>query len=72
MPICFLSSQMSAIGGFSALLNGFRPGHPSQMSSRQKQETPSFGLSETYRSPDAAAVMEFRTVLLVGFPWQFG
>ena len=37
---------MNAIGGFSARLNGFRPGHPAKMSSRQKQETQSFGLSD--------------------------
>jgi hypothetical protein len=30
---------MKVIGGFSARPNGFRSGHPSKMSSRQKQET---------------------------------
>jgi hypothetical protein len=29
-------SQMNAIGGFSARLNGVRQGHPAKMSSRQK------------------------------------
>jgi hypothetical protein len=47
---CFLSSQMNAIGGFSARLNGFRRGHASKMSSRQKQETPRYGLSGTHRT----------------------
>ena len=37
MRICFSSSQMNAIGGFSARLNGFRLGHPSRMTNRQKQ-----------------------------------
>jgi hypothetical protein len=36
---------MNAIGGFSAPLNGFRPGHTAKMSSRQMQET---GLSGTH------------------------
>src|SRR5258707_3356632 len=40
---CFLSSQMNAIRGFSAPLNGVRPGHFAKMSSRQKQETPRNG-----------------------------
>ena len=43
MRTCFLSSQMNAIGGFSARLNGVR--HPAKMSSRKKQEATSFGLS---------------------------
>jgi len=34
-----LSSQMNAIRGFSAPLNGVQPGHLAKMSSRQKQET---------------------------------
>lgn len=34
--------------GFSAPLNGLRPGHPLKMSSRQRQETPSSGLSGTH------------------------
>jgi len=42
MRICFLSSQMNAIGEFSAPLNGVRRGHPEKMSSRQKQKTPKF------------------------------
>jgi hypothetical protein len=37
-----------AIGGFSAPLNGVRPGYPAKMSSRQKQETPRRGLSWTH------------------------
>jgi len=37
MRTCFSSSQMNAIGGFSARLNGFRLGHPSRMTNRQKQ-----------------------------------
>jgi len=44
---CFLSSQMNAIGGFSAPLSGVRRSHQ-KMSSRQKQETPSSGLSGTH------------------------
>jgi hypothetical protein len=48
MRICFLSSQMNAIGEFSAPLNGVRRGHPEKMSSRQKQKTPSSGLSGTH------------------------
>jgi hypothetical protein len=39
MRTCFLSSQMNAIGEFSAPLNGVRRGHPEKMSSLQKQET---------------------------------
>jgi hypothetical protein len=42
MRTCFLSSQMNAIGEFSAPLNGVRRGHPAKMSSRQKQKTPKF------------------------------
>ena len=34
--------------GFSARLNGVRRGHFTKMSSRQKQETPSSGLSGTH------------------------
>ena len=49
---CFLSSQMNAIGGFSAPLNGVRPGHPAKMSSHQKQETPRTGLSGTHYMTD--------------------
>ena len=45
MRTCFLSSQMNAIGGFSVRLNGFRPGHPAKMSSRQKLAC---GLSGTH------------------------
>jgi hypothetical protein len=48
MRTCFLSSQMNAIVGFSARLNGVRRGHPAKMSSRQKQETPKCGLSGTH------------------------
>src|SRR5947207_738289 len=45
---CFLSSQMNAIGGFSARLNGFRPpDYPAKMSSRQRQETPGCGTTHT-------------------------
>jgi phage FluMu protein Com len=39
---------MNAIGGFSAPLNGVRPGYPAKMSSHQKQETPRTGLSGTH------------------------
>jgi len=46
--LLFLSSQMNAIRGFSAPLNGIRPGHPEKMSSRQKQGTPTRGLSGTH------------------------
>jgi hypothetical protein len=38
MRICFLSSQMNAIGGFSAPPNSFRRGHPSKMRRHEKQE----------------------------------
>jgi hypothetical protein len=48
MRICFLGSRMNAIGRFSAPLNGFRRGHPTRMSSRQKQETPRHGLNRTH------------------------
>jgi hypothetical protein len=48
MRTCFLSSQMNAIGGFSARLNGVRLGHPAKMSRRQKQETRKCGLSGTH------------------------
>src|SRR5215471_17968936 len=47
LQTCFLGSQMNAIRGFSARLNGDRRGHPAKMSSRQEQETPSSGLSGT-------------------------
>lgn len=47
MRTCFLSSQMNAIGGFSARLNGVRRGHSAKMSSRQKQETPTTGFEWT-------------------------
>ena len=46
---------MNATGGFSARLNGFRPGHPAKMSSRQKK-TPSFGLSEPHYMTDVENV----------------
>jgi hypothetical protein len=46
MRICFSSSQMNAIGGFSARLNGFRRGHPSKMRRHEKQEQRN-GLSGT-------------------------
>ena len=49
---CFLSSQMNAIRGFSAPLNGVQPGHLAKMSSRQKQETPRTGLSGTHYMTD--------------------
>jgi hypothetical protein len=49
---CFLGSQMNAIGGFSAPLNGVRPGNPAEMSSHQKQETPRTGLSGTHYMTD--------------------
>jgi hypothetical protein len=38
--------------GFSAWLNGVRRGHPSKMSSRQKQETPRDGLGGTHSMTD--------------------
>jgi hypothetical protein len=41
-----------AIGAFSAWLNGVRRGHPSKMSSRQKQETPRRGLGGTHSMTD--------------------
>ena len=51
---CFLSSQMNAIGGFSAPLNGIRPrGYPAKMSSRQKQETRDLGGSHTMINVEA-------------------
>ena len=43
---CFLSSQMNAIGGFSAPLNGFRSGNTAKM------KTPRRGLSGTHRMTD--------------------
>ena len=52
MRTCFLSSQMNAIGGFSAPLNGVRPGYPAKMITHQKQETPRTGLSGTHYSTD--------------------
>jgi hypothetical protein len=38
---------MNVIGGFSAPLNGVRPGYLAKMSSHQKQETPGYSLSGT-------------------------
>jgi hypothetical protein len=38
MRICFLSSQMNAIRGFSAPPNSFRLGHPSKMRRHEEQE----------------------------------
>ena len=49
MRICFSSSQMNAIGGFSARLNGFRRDHPSKMRRHQKQTN---GLSGNSRTTD--------------------
>src|SRR5712691_7820698 len=46
---CFLSSQMNAIRGFSAPLNGVQPGHLAKLSSRQKRETRGGGLRRTHR-----------------------
>ena len=43
---------MNAIGGFSAPLNGARPGYPAKISTHQKQETPRTGLSGTHYSTD--------------------
>jgi hypothetical protein len=43
---------MNVIGGFSAPPNGFRSGHPSKMSSRQKQETPRHNPSRTHINTD--------------------
>ena len=43
---------MNAIGGFSAPLNGVRPGYPANMSTHQKQETPRTGLSGIHYSTD--------------------
>jgi hypothetical protein len=43
---CFLGLRTNAIGESSALLNGDQPDHIARISHR-RQETPSFGLSET-------------------------
>ena len=43
---------MNVIGGFSAPLNGVRPGYLAKMSSHQKQETPRTGLSGIHYMTD--------------------
>jgi hypothetical protein len=44
---------MKVIGGFSAPPNGFGSGHPSKMSSRQKQQPPSHNLNGTHINTEA-------------------
>jgi hypothetical protein len=49
---------MNVIGGFSAPPNGVRRSHSAKISSRQKQETPSSGLSGTHSLVRAPASHE--------------
>src|SRR6266478_6028820 len=63
---CFLSSQMNAIRGFSAPLNGVQPGHLAKMSSHQKQETPRHGGCGTHIMTN----VEIRTGFREAFGWR--
>jgi hypothetical protein len=60
MRTCFLSSQMNAIGGFSARLNGFRRGHPPKMRRNEKQEQGN-GMSGAHSMTDVENLSQTET-----------
>jgi hypothetical protein len=53
-------SQTNAIEGFSAPLNGVRPGYPAGMSGHQQRETPRRGLGGTHTMTNAETLFQRR------------